>query len=109
MRGHYRGSPSNDYWFANSDESSADYIRGFIPVSHNTYNSCKVLDHVIPSELNWDDLSSSSTSNGTTTYSLKYKDSITAIGNYNFCNWVCNGAYDVSVEKLKLTDGTADV
>jgi hypothetical protein len=50
--------------------------------------------------LGWDDLANASTQDNKTTYNLKYKDSVVSIGGYNFCNWVCGGAYDISGSDL---------
>ena len=106
MRGHYKGEPSRDIYFSGDSEFNADgtassaNIRGFYTKIHSSYNSCGILDIQLASELGWDDLSQSTTTNNETTYSLKYKDNITAIGGYNFCNWVCGGAYDVNVTKM---------
>lgn len=104
LRGHVKGRPSVDAYYMNDD------VRGFPAVEVNSYNKCNVVDYQIASELGWDDLANVSTQDNKTTYSLKYKDSVVSIGGYNFCNWVCGGAYDISgsdLADLKKDNGSA--
>ena len=94
LRGHVEGSPSVDAYYINNT------VTGFPAVEVNSYNKCNVVDYQIASELGWDDLANVSTQDNKTTYSLKYKDSVVSIGGYNFCNWICGGAYDISGSDL---------
>ena len=104
LRGHVKGRPSVDAYYMNGA------VRGFPAVEVNSYNKCNVVDYQIASELGWDDLANVSTQDNKTTYNLKYKDSVVSIGGYNFCNWVCGGAYDISgsdLADLKKDNGSA--
>ena len=87
LRGHHKGVPSQDMYYYNDEQY------GYPGTHVNSYNKCNIVDYKIAAELGWDDLATATVSNGKTKYSLKYKDSLTPIGPYNFCNWVCGGSY----------------
>ena len=71
---------------------------GYTPVYRRINNHLKftVIDSVIPKEFSWDDYASRL--KDSTNWQKSFNDKIDAIGDTNYCNYICGGGFSCSIK-----------
>lgn len=93
-----RPSHGNDTFSQNFKDRYANnytYIKLYHAEQNDLSQDIQIEDIKMAEDMRWSDFASSTVNNGKPVYSITYSDTLTQVGNDNYCNYVVGGMYGV--------------